>query len=150
MNCVALVVEDEALIAEIYRTALTKVADKVFVANDLTSAMNVIREQETIHIVTLDLYLPNSTTDEVLNSISMIHARHPNCAVVILTGDESETMRRDAARYPADAFVLKNDVATMPLLLNVIIKALARRVSGNPEMVARLDGLMAKMAQLKP
>jgi DNA-binding NarL/FixJ family response regulator len=149
MNLIALVVEDQKMMAELYRNILTRIADKVFVANDLASAMKIVREQDNLHLVTLDLNMPNSTTAEVLSSIELIHAKHPNCAVVILTGDESESIRRDASGYAADDFVLKNDVASSQMMLQVILCALAKRAKGDPEITARLDELVNKLSQLK-
>ncbi len=148
MNLSALVVEDAEFFASIYRHALTMVAEKVYIAHDLTSAMKIVREQVDLHIVTLDLHLPDCTIKEVLESIATIHTMHPDCAVILLTGDESEETRRQSEGYGPDAFAHKHDVSTTPLLLKIVLTALAKRAKGSPSITARLNELVEKLAQL--
>ncbi len=149
MNLTALIVEDMEFDASSYRKALTMVAEKVFIAEDLASAMQIVREQDELHIVTLDLHLPDCTITEVLESISKIHTMHPNCAVILLTGDESETTKRESAKYHPDAFAHKHDVSTTALLLKLVLNALAKRAKGDTAIGKRLDELLEKLSKLK-
>jgi len=150
MSFVALVVEDAEFQASVYRHALTMIAEKVYVAANLKDALEIAQAQTALHIVTLDLHMPGSSADEVLESIAMIHAKHPTCAVILLTGDESEETRRKVSKFDQDAFALKGDVCTTALLLKLVLTVLAKRVEGSPEMKARLDELVSKLAKCQP
>ncbi len=148
MSFVALIVEDKDFDATLLSRHLRNIADKIFIANDLVTALKIVNEQAIgeLHIVTLDLYMPNSTMSDVLNSIKPIHIRHPNCAVVVLTADDSLTARQQVELTEADAFAMKHDIVTAPLLLKIILTAVTKRIKGKSTIMHRFDELIQKLS----
>lgn len=76
---------------------------RVMDAADLNTALAVL-DRGSIDVVLLDLNLPDSTS---LPTFQRLHARHPEVAVVVLTGLEDEAMGLEAIRMRAQDYLVK-------------------------------------------
>lgn len=149
MSFVALIVEDKEFEASNYKSALRLIAEHVYVAYNLKDAMKFVATLPQLNIVTLDLHMPDCSLTEVLGSVGKIHAAHPHCAVIILTGDDSPEIKRLSIESGADNFAMKHDACTVALLLQIVLSAMTKKCSDKPDIMKRLDELVMKLAQGK-
>ena len=93
-----LLVEDSLVDVELIRVLIDSIEPpapraELVVANSLSEATNCLN-QTAFDIVLLDLGLPDSFGLETLKSFALLHARSP---VVVLTGQNDETIAAEAA-----------------------------------------------------
>jgi DNA-binding NtrC family response regulator len=96
-----LVVDDEAPIRELLSTYLTKYGYEIISAGTAEEARKIV-EGRVVHLVIMDIVLPDADGLELLSTLKQ---GHPNLPVVMLTGigfDEEllqEAQQRGAAGY---------------------------------------------------
>jgi DNA-binding response OmpR family regulator len=101
MKTKILVVDDEAPIRELLSTYLKKYGYDIIVAANGKEAQR-LTDEESLHLVIMDIVLPDADGMEVL---SAVRQNHPNLPVIMLTGigfDEEllqEAQQRGAAGY---------------------------------------------------
>jgi DNA-binding response OmpR family regulator len=106
-----LIVEDDAAVRRMYRTALGFAGYEVIEAQDGTSALHIL-EQRTADIVILDLILPTLSGIAVQQEIAA-HAGTRHIPVVIVTGSD---MRLDHLNVPC---ILRKPVSPEQLVATV-------------------------------
>jgi DNA-binding response OmpR family regulator len=97
-----LVVEDEPKILEVVKSYLTKEGYDVLVADDGQKALELFNK-EIIHLVVLDLMLPNISGEEVC---SRIRAKS-NVPIIMLTAKVEEDEKIQGLAIGADDYVTK-------------------------------------------
>lgn len=108
MKTKILVVDDEAPIRELLSTYLAKYNYEVLVASTGEEAQKAVNE-EALHLVILDVVLPDSDGLELL---STFRQSHPNLPVVMLTGiGFDEELLQEAQQRGATGYISK----TLPL-----------------------------------
>lgn len=108
MKTKILVVDDEAPIRELLSTYLAKYNYEVLVAGTGEEAQKAVNE-EALHLVILDVVLPDSDGLELL---STFRQSHPNLPVVMLTGiGFDEELLQEAQQRGATGYISK----TLPL-----------------------------------
>ncbi len=99
------IIEDDALIAEMYRMKLESENFDVEVAPDGNSGVNVVREQRP-DIILLDLTLPDITGDEVLQRIRDIPTALAT-PVMVLTNLDDQSAPKRLAKWDIDDYLIK-------------------------------------------
>ncbi|NMA49116.1 MAG: response regulator transcription factor [Tissierellia bacterium] len=118
-NINILVVEDEKNISDVIVAYLEKENFNVFVANDGIKAIELFNE-ETIHIIILDLMIPLLSGEEVCKKIRAIS----NVPIIMLTAKTEEEEKITGLSIGADDYVSK---PFSPRELTSRVKALLRR-----------------------
>ncbi|HSR13784.1 MAG TPA: response regulator [Thermodesulfobacteriota bacterium] len=125
-----LIVEDEAGVRESLRVIFEPTYE-VHVAGSGREAIDFVTRNK-VDLVTLDLGMPGLTGMEVLRELKKLQ---PDIEIVIVTGNGTLGIAREAVRFAAGDFISKPfKVAD---ILSVVSKALRRR-RGNLELM-RLD-----------
>lgn len=106
-----LIVEDDAAVRRMYRTALGFAGYDVIEANDGPAALHVL-EQRTTDLVVLDLILPTLSGIAVQQEIAA-HAHTRHIPVVIITGSD---MRLDDIQVPC---ILRKPISPEQLVATV-------------------------------
>lgn len=99
------IIEDDALIAEMYRLKLESENFEVDVAPDGNSGISVVREKIP-DIILLDLTLPDITGDEVLRQIREIPTALAT-PVMVLTNLDDESAPKRLAKWDIDDYLIK-------------------------------------------
>jgi len=83
-----LIVEDEPSIVAVYLTLLETLDEEIIplAATSYRRATEILA-QESVHLIILDLMLPDAKAPEVLGEL---RARHPHIPIVLVTGHEEE------------------------------------------------------------
>lgn len=121
-----LIVEDREEVRALWRRFAQPIASEVLEAEDLASAMELMRKIPPPDLVLLDLNLPDSKDRDTLNSIERFRALNPRCLVVVLTGIPDASLAELSIRCGADAFAEKADVATQTDLWRAVVRAITR------------------------
>jgi len=121
INEKVLIVEDDPLVRQMYRTALTFAGFDVMEAQDGLAALHIL-DQHTADIVLLDLNLPKLDGLTVQQEIAA-HAHTSNIPVVIVTGTNAPL---DHVNVPC---VLRKPV-TSEALVAAVRRCLAAGASG--------------------
>ncbi len=114
-----LVVEDEAPIRKVIKDYLVNSGYKVIEANDGKTAMDLFLNNE-IHLVLLDLMLPQLSGEEVCERIR----KTSNVPIIMLTAKSEESEKIEGFSLGADDYVVK-PFSTKELLVRV--EALLKR-----------------------
>lgn len=115
-----LVVDDDAMMIELYREVLTQADHEVSIAeNGIQALARVDRERDQPQLIVVDLLMPNLNGDEFVKRLRMIegHARTPVIAASgLATG--AAALRLDADRYLAKPFHNRELIAAVTELLS--------------------------------
>jgi DNA-binding NtrC family response regulator len=120
MKMKILVVDDEAPIRDLLSTYLKKYGYEVQTAATAAEARQ-LADEEALHLVIMDVVLPDADGMEVLSSVKQ---SHPNLPVVMLTGigfDEEllqEAQQRGAAGYISKTLPLDQLLMEVRRILN--------------------------------
>jgi signal transduction histidine kinase/DNA-binding response OmpR family regulator len=95
----------------------------------------------TIHLMLLDLSLPDS---QGINTIRTFHAAHPWIPIIVLTGLEDDQLVADAATAGAHDYLLKQELTTASLL-RVLRYALERHF--NEEQIRASQSVYRRQAR---
>lgn len=104
MDKIALIVEDDAGLRLIYRHVLEDIGYKVLEARDGAVAIDILEEQ-TPHIIFLDIRLPQVNGLDVLDHIATIEHLH-GCKVVVASS-ASDTAEYAMGMRPNVTFIVK-------------------------------------------
>ena len=118
-----LVVDDEEPIRDLLKLYLEEKGYRVRVASSASEMLSIASELR-LHLVILDVVLPDSAR---LEPLERVKAAHPNLPVIIMTGiGFDEDLLREAHEKKASAFVSKG-LPTHQLLMEI------QRILGPPE-----------------
>lgn len=143
----ALIVDDDALLADVYQTLLEQRlrAARVAKAASLQEALQVSQPPD---VVLMDLGLPDT---EGFSGLVALKERWPRAAIIMATGDEDEAKAGEALRRGAQDYLLKGklDSAT---LIRAIRYALERKAAelehGRMEVALRHAQKLESIGQL--
>ena len=112
---IVLIVDDDAMLTDLLRQALTNKGFQVLAANTGASALALLNTQ-TVQIIVLDMTLPDMTGVQVAQTLAQTH---PSLPIVIATGHALEPTGLpgnvvDVIRKP---FTLKSLAARLHALL---------------------------------
>ncbi len=118
-----LVVDDEATVRQVIRSALTHKGFQVLLASDGREAWSIFeREGQAIDAVVLDVVMPVMGGNELLPRLK---ARRPELKVLLTSGYSESEARRLCAAYPGADFIQK------PYTAQQIAKAVQDIMAGN-------------------
>ncbi len=103
-----LIADDDALVRGVLRMALSRAGYTVIEAADAAAALERA-EQHSPALVVLDINMPGGTVHETLGSL---RERHPEIAVLVLSGEE---------QAPADLDGPRSDFARKPIELDDLL-----------------------------
>ena len=98
-----LIVEDDPIQSEYYRTALDESGLNLVLARNLGEARQLLLRQR-FGIALVDLHLPDGSGIDLIREI---HARNPNCVVIVASGVDSVDAALAATRAGASDYVVK-------------------------------------------
>ncbi len=112
---IVLIVDDDKLLTDLFRQAMTPKGFQVVEANTGASALALI-ETQTIHLVVLDMTLPDISG---LTVAQTLNETHPHLPIVIATGHDP-----DPSELPANVVkILRKPFSfkSLSALLNVLL-----------------------------
>lgn len=98
-----LVVDDEPLVGEAAERILRSYGYAVSVAHSAEQALQILAQQ-SVHLCLSDLHMPGISGQDFLQQV---HRRYPEIPVVIVTGDTSMEVLREALNNGASDFITK-------------------------------------------
>ncbi|MGC9970155.1 MAG: response regulator [Bryobacteraceae bacterium] len=121
-----LLVDDEAMVREVSRSALERYGYRVLVTNNGREAIRIFEEHaEEIGLVLVDLMMPEMGGDE---AVSVLKSKCPGLRVIVMSGySESEVLKMFAGKG-VSGFLQKPFTATR---LAEEVKAVLTNVAGN-------------------
>src|SRR6266566_360939 len=122
----ALLIEDNALDARLIQVMLQEAGGGQFEllrAERMAKGLQILAN-DNIHIVLLDLSLPDSTGG--LATFNQLHARAPHVPIIVMTGLDDETIAVQSVQKGAQDYLVKGQV-TGPLLVRAMRYALERK-----------------------
>jgi DNA-binding NarL/FixJ family response regulator len=134
-----LIIDDHPLFREALQTAIMRILPKteIYEASNFPEALKAIRAVGRIHLVLLDLYMPNVRGFEGLLTLRTLY---PTLPVAVISGQEDLRFVREALNYGAAGFIPKSYskeqiAAALSEILdgNVFAPADADRVVVSPE-----------------
>lgn len=146
-----LIVEDEEMVAELWRRFLGALSDDIRIAGTVPDALIQMRKMPPPDLVLLDLRMPGSTPENTLHHIAQLKESNPNAVVLVLTGASDASLPALAMKLGADGFQPKNTVASQDGLFTAIRDALRPKTEPQPgvpayqrslEMLERLTSLL--------
>lgn len=108
-----LIVEDEALLQDVYELVLTRHGHNVRVAANGEEGLNVL-EEEIPELILLDIFMPVMDGKEFLRRFD--RQRFPDTKVVVYTNLSDDATKRAMFRLGADKFVLKASMSPDDLI----------------------------------
>ena len=118
-----LIVEDEAVSRLLFEKALKKTKANLFFVKDGLEAVNMVRENDEIDVVLMDIRLPRMNGFEAVEKIKEIN---PDLPVIIQTAYAMDSTKEEAQRLGCDDFVTKPII--IESLLNILRKHLLQWV----------------------
>lgn len=104
---IVLLIEDNPLITEMYKSALQDNGISVFVAQDGKEGIR-LTEEKLPDVVLLDLLMHETDGFEVLEHITQIR-ENASIKIIILSGVSSKAVHRKALDHGASAFFVKSE-----------------------------------------
>ena len=115
-----LIADDDRNSRDALRDIIQPEGFETIMASSGEEAIDIVRGV-TIHLVLLDMHMPNLTGLETLQVVRQINASLP---AILVTGDPSDRLVRDAIQ--AQFFSVLPKPVSKRLLLYTVLKALAR------------------------
>lgn len=109
--------------------------------------MEVINGVSPLDLVTLDLALPDSTTEQTLNRIQEIKAIRPNCLLVVVTGAMRPEQEEEAIAQGADGFMHKTMVCRDSKTFLGTLRDIGRSIMRQPLRYQKNLPLLEKLTQ---
>lgn len=102
-----LIIDDHPLFREALQTAIMRILPKteIYEASNFPEALKAIRAVGRIHLVLLDLYMPNVRGFEGLLTLRTLY---PTLPVAVISGQEDLRFVREALNYGAAGFIPKS------------------------------------------
>jgi CheY-like chemotaxis protein len=148
-----LIIEDDPALAGLISRFLSQLTtNEPIVANSMEQAMNILNEASPVDLVTLDLSLPDSTSEQTIkNRIKDIKAKQPNCLLVVITGSMKEGAELEAMKQGADGFMQKTESCrsdrTFLDTLGDIFRSIARQPVRYQKNLPLLEKLTEKICE---
>ena len=111
-----LLVEDEAMIRDLYRTILVRAGYKVAVAGNSREAFDALQKFKA-DVVLLDIMLPGMSGIDILHELRNNPAH--NCQrniILLLTNLAQQDFNDDALNKDADGYIIKADILPQDLI----------------------------------
>jgi CheY-like chemotaxis protein len=115
-----LITDDDGNCREALRDIMEPEGFRTLLASSGEEALDIVRDG-TVHLVLLDMHMPNLSGLETLQMVRQIHAMLP---AILVTGDPSESLLRQA--YQAQVYSVIPKPVSKNVVLYTVIKALAR------------------------
>jgi CheY-like chemotaxis protein len=145
-----LIVEDAPEMAKLLVRYLQPVAREIIVAESMEHAFAVINQVNPFDIVTLDLNLPDSRTEETRDKIREIKRINPDALVVVITGVVRPEEQERIIAAGADGYVYKVDIMGQPTkfwqTLSDVLKSVVKTPTRYTKNVAIMERLNAAIA----
>src|SRR5262249_41167451 len=115
-----LIADDDQLSRDALRDILEPEGFRTWLASSGEEALDIVQARP-VHLLVLDMHMPNLTGVETLALVRQFNARLPG---ILVTGDPSETVVRQAIQ--AQFFSVIPKPVSRSLFLYTVLKALAR------------------------
>jgi DNA-binding NtrC family response regulator len=99
-----LLVDDDEITLDIVTDMLSRFGYNIIRANNGESALNVIKKEEPIHLVILDMNMPGMSGQDCLKEIKKISSQ---VKVIISTGDPGTVSEEKSAQDSAEGYIAK-------------------------------------------
>jgi DNA-binding response OmpR family regulator len=109
-----LLVEDDALIRNLYSRALEKEGFTIEQAENGTEGYSKM-QQGGYDLVLLDIMLPGMNGVDILKKLKDIPSTTPNKKIVVLTNLDEEVVKDDGEAYGVTAYWVKNQIDVLRL-----------------------------------
>jgi CheY-like chemotaxis protein len=140
-----LIVEDAPEMAKLLVRYLQPVAREIIVADSMEHAFAVINAVDPFDIVTLDLNLPDSRTEETRDKIREIKRVNPDALVVVITGVVRPEEQAKILEAGADGYVYKVDIMGQPTKFWQTLSDVMRSVVKTPTRYTKNVAIMEKL-----
>jgi len=114
-----LIVEDEAVSRLLFEKALKKTQANLFFVKDGLEAVNMVKGNDEIDLVLMDVRLPRMNGFE---AVAKIKEYNPELPVIIQTAYAMDSTREEALRLGCDDFVTK------PIIFESLLKILKKHL----------------------
>lgn len=148
-----LIIEDDHGMAIALRHFLEPIASSIIIAKKMDEALKIVADADELHLITVDLGLPDSDVLSTILKIREIRTAQPNSLIIVVTGQDIPGIENAAICNGADGFIFKQgDSFTSHGFLN-IIAALVSKFMTEPthynRSVSFLEQVSSKLAKLK-
>lgn len=141
-----LIVEDDPGLAEMIARYLEPVADEVQIAYTMAEAERAMAEAKELHLITLDLNLPDSRVNETLDAIPRLRKVHPDALIIVLTAMVDPHRELEVLDAGADGYMYKQLLRYgQPRLLSTL-RDVVFSVIKRPNRFQQSVGLLEKVA----
>lgn len=145
-----LIIEDRPEIASLLGDWVGTFSSEVLIADKLEDAVKIINESPPHTLISLDLNLLDSRSEETMAQIPKIRASNPDAVLIVLTGVATPKDEQRIRDLGADALIEKLDVPTkktfMDKLRDVVV-SLIRQPTRFQRNIAVLEALSRKIAR---
>jgi CheY-like chemotaxis protein len=119
-NYSILIADDDTPAREALRDIVEQEGYRTILASSGVEAVDLIQEVQ-VHLVLLDMHMPNLTGLETLHLVRQIHTMLP---AILVTGDPTETVMRQA--HQASVYSVIPKPVNRGMVLYTVMKALTR------------------------
>ena len=113
-----LIIDDEKNLTDNLQLLFSKYSDKVFVANNGADGLAIL-ENETIHCVICDIYMPDLSGIEVVRKTREEGNKVP---FIFFTAYGEDELRGKVANYEQTLFLLKPDISSIVKIIESMLK----------------------------
>lgn len=125
-----LIIEDDRGMAAALKNFLQPLTSNITIANQMDEALRIVADAEELHLITVDLGLPDSDVRSTIRRISDIRKNKPDSLIIVVTGQDIPGLEADSIASGADGFVFKQgDNFTSQGFLKVIGVLVAKFMS---------------------
>lgn len=150
----ALVIEDNEGVRRSIGMILRPFVDNIRFAESMKDALTAIAEAGNIELITLDLSLPDSETDQTIaNEIKHIRAVRPEAVLIVVTGQEIDNLENRVLSEGADGVIHKMESefsirGFLNLIATIVKKRLAtpQNYQNSLELMERVTGKLAELS----
>ena len=113
-----LLVDDDAFLRDMYATKFAEEKYTVVVAKSGTEALTVLKDEEDVDVVMLDMVMPGMTGVALLKEIQKLGLKkQPQC--IVLSNQSESTDVDDAMRAGAAGYIVKAEMIPSDVVLEV-------------------------------
>jgi two-component system alkaline phosphatase synthesis response regulator PhoP len=104
-----LLVDDDAFLRDMYATKFGEEGYVVLVAQTGTQALSILKQENDVDIVMLDMVMPGTSGVEMLKAIKDLNLdKFPNCIVLSNQSEDSDV--QDAIKAGAVGYIVKAEM----------------------------------------
>nr|PZN70336.1 MAG: hypothetical protein DIU62_00335 [Pseudomonadota bacterium] len=140
-----LLLDDDAVMLNILAGVLSSAGFTCLVANHAREALSLIEQRPQIAVVVSDVFMPEVTGLQFVNSLNAATLRHPPPRVLLLTGQPSLETAVDALRLGVRDFLVKP--VRPPELIEAVKRAMAQAMEDRSAQHARSPQVEQLMRQ---